>query len=340
MEIIVDTRERIVIDFLLKIDNCIKFKIEQIHVGDYAIVHNGKIVIIIERKTWTDLAASMYDGRKDNVNKLIALRKETGCKIMYLIEGTMSPSLHTKYNRIPFLSLQAHLDHIMMRDDIHIVQTADAKGTAMRLQSLSRNYLSMYEVTPVIKFDDDALGDDISWIPNTTKCLEIVDHDNNVDGTVVDDNAVDPLDILKKDFKIVKPIQEYILSAVKGIGHSIAEALNREKITLRILFYEMKESTLAEIKYSNKLYKIGNKRAKTILDTVKALDDNKSPDWVNVLQACALSENAAISISKEITLSMILSGTVTTEVVANIKKTPKAKVGKKTAEALFNVLKM
>ena len=36
----------------------LNYEIKRMTVGDYAITHNDQILIIIERKTWSDLAAS------------------------------------------------------------------------------------------------------------------------------------------------------------------------------------------------------------------------------------------------------------------------------------------
>ena len=43
------------------------------------------ILFVIERKTWTDLASSLRDGRKENNKKLLKIREETKCQLIYLI---------------------------------------------------------------------------------------------------------------------------------------------------------------------------------------------------------------------------------------------------------------
>ena len=93
MEIIVDDREKAVFPYLEDASHkyLIDYKIQRNEVGDYAICYKGYIMMIIERKTWEDLAASMRDGRKTNVQKLISVREKTGCQIAYLIEGNATP---------------------------------------------------------------------------------------------------------------------------------------------------------------------------------------------------------------------------------------------------------
>jgi ERCC4-type nuclease len=60
MEIIVDDREKAIIPYLEPQANkfVIPYKVQRNEVGDYAIVYKGYILMIIERKTWVDLASS------------------------------------------------------------------------------------------------------------------------------------------------------------------------------------------------------------------------------------------------------------------------------------------
>jgi ERCC4-type nuclease len=148
MEIIVDDREKAVIPFLEEFKNKynIIYKIQRNQTGDYAIVYKDEILLIIERKTWTDLAASMRDGRKENVKKLLNLREETKCNLAYLIEGDATPSFTKKYGRLPVKNLRAHLDHLMFRDNIHIIYSKNEIYTAERLFELATNYLSNKEI--------------------------------------------------------------------------------------------------------------------------------------------------------------------------------------------------
>ncbi len=145
MELVVDDRERAVIPHLedQSHDFRIAYRVQRMEVGDYALTYRGHVVFIIERKTWEDLAASMRDGRKDNIQKLLKLRTETKCQIIYLIEGSNLIRPKTLVARIPFKNLRAHLDHIAFRDAVHLVYTTDVKNTAFRLFELVSNYSSI-----------------------------------------------------------------------------------------------------------------------------------------------------------------------------------------------------
>ena len=73
MELIIDDRESKVVPYfnsseLFTKSDDITFKVDRCNIGDYCISFNKEIVIIIERKSWKDLASSIRDGRKENVN--------------------------------------------------------------------------------------------------------------------------------------------------------------------------------------------------------------------------------------------------------------------------------
>jgi ERCC4-type nuclease len=152
MNIIIDDRESAVIPFIniqKKANPSITSEVKRINIGDYALCHGSNIKAIIERKTWRDLAASIRDGRKKNVNKLIKLRSQTNCKIIYLIEGNATPTANRSYGRIPYKVLISHLNHLIFRDDIHIIYSKDQEYTAYKLFELCNNYLTL---------DNDLLG--------------------------------------------------------------------------------------------------------------------------------------------------------------------------------------
>ncbi len=154
IKIVIDKRESKVIPFFEPYKKSITVVCETIKTGDYCIIYDNVIIAIIERKRWEDLAASIQDGRKHNVQKLLELQKETNCNVFYLIEGKQFPSLNKKFNNLPVKNLMAHLDHLMFRDKIHILYAQDEKHTAERIVSLASNYWSLENSKPLqIQFD-------------------------------------------------------------------------------------------------------------------------------------------------------------------------------------------
>jgi ERCC4-type nuclease len=152
--ILVDDRERKVISHMDSECGNIKdipFFVERLTVGDYAIMYRGVLLVAIERKSWKDMAASIKDGRKRNVSKLLEIRESTSCSLVYLIEGRAFPNPKRKTGGIRYKNLQAHLDHLMFRDNISHVQTANTKHTARRLFEMVTNLKSMGVATDIDK---------------------------------------------------------------------------------------------------------------------------------------------------------------------------------------------
>jgi ERCC4-type nuclease len=87
MKIDIDCREKELIQFcsLLNKNNDISLNVIQLHLGDLII--NNKV--IIERKTLTDLAASIKDGRYREQSFRLQKSLEEGYKVIYMIEGNM-----------------------------------------------------------------------------------------------------------------------------------------------------------------------------------------------------------------------------------------------------------
>lgn len=84
-EPIIDIRERHIINHLHSNFPDLKFKTEQLHVGDIIIGN-----IIIERKTKADLSSSIIDGRfEEQKARLLSV---DGKKIIYIIEGFFVPT--------------------------------------------------------------------------------------------------------------------------------------------------------------------------------------------------------------------------------------------------------
>jgi ERCC4-type nuclease len=151
INVIADTRERAVFDTLRQsLDkDMIELRSVQINTGDYLICvgesdgdtgEECTILACVERKSLNDYAASIKDGRHANKQKLIDLRAETNCAIFYIVEGAITPSESTKFNRIPYKNIESSIFNLMVRDSIHVIRTKDINGTADALLKLSRAY--------------------------------------------------------------------------------------------------------------------------------------------------------------------------------------------------------
>ena len=229
MQIKVDDRERVIIPYMYQVTDefsDITFHTMHMNIGDYAICYMDKILMIVERKTLEDLASSFYDGRKANIEKLLALRQQCGCKIVYLIEGAFNPMRTKKIGKVPFGQLQSHLDHLIMRDDVHIIYTLNHLQSAYRLHELAKNYMTLDVYKEFIKTEKAHNSEETSDIKVGNK--DIAD------------------DLLKQ--KILTSddhIHRMLLCSIPKVGMTSAEVLLNNRITLRTLI--MGEITKADI---------------------------------------------------------------------------------------------
>lgn len=105
-------------------------------VGDVRIVYNDE-ALILERKTWSDLRASICDGRwKEQKERLMRSDDEaTLCMPCYVIEG---PLLRWEGNgRLPNKNLLMALAKTQVRDNIHVFHTVDSADTAKLVNYLA-----------------------------------------------------------------------------------------------------------------------------------------------------------------------------------------------------------
>ena len=101
----VDNRERAVIEHL----DDVLFDIVPLNVGDFQFWEDDRLLMVIERKTYTDLAASIKDGRyAEQKFRLDELRSETGCSVVFFIEGK-KPRKNSVVSGIPLGTLESAL---------------------------------------------------------------------------------------------------------------------------------------------------------------------------------------------------------------------------------------
>lgn len=141
MEIVCDDRESKVFNCADGMDNVSS---QRLTTGDYLIGFRTpegsfRALVVVERKTWVDLAASIKDGRVGNIQKLREYRDETGARIAYLLEGSPPKNPTTLIGGIPYKSLRAHLDHLLYTDSIIELKSSGPRASLDRMLEFARN---------------------------------------------------------------------------------------------------------------------------------------------------------------------------------------------------------
>ncbi len=241
--IAIDKRERDIIKIMESLPefkdhsgNQIEWRAEHLTTGDFIIFKENKAIMIIERKTWIDFGASIRDNRKKNIDKLIKFRATTGAKIAYLVEGVAFPSSGSKFARIPYVNIRAHLDHLVFRDDVIEIHTASLVATAERLFQLVRNISSI---------TNRDVGEFIGAAETTS--------------AVIDDLSAAKINHKKSNAEVVMKLW----TSLPGITTNSYKLFSEIHIS-EILLGTITPQRISELKYSNGR-KFGNRKAARLL---------------------------------------------------------------------------
>lgn len=266
LKLCIDDRERAI--SLQRDDFILPTEVKRITIGDFALLRcreeDGEedILAVFERKTLKDYASSIKDGRHENREKMLELRRETNCKVYYLVEGPLNPSPSTTYGKISYSTLQSSMDHLTWRDDIHVIRTPNLSGTIERLNSFCRSigrllekeeHLSRKSVEGLskkhVKTPEEIVVE--MW-----RCLPGV-------GFVTARKNLDvPLLRHVKESTLRPEISVKLLGAVPMISRSMARQILQERCLEELL--EMNEESLSRVKLSEKRC-LGKVKAKNIL---------------------------------------------------------------------------
>ena len=142
-------------DYIIKFDNrekeLIKIlnekgystELENLDLGDIQFVdlNTKEIIIIIERKTYSDLSASIKDGRyKEQKERLIHSIKNNVRKII-LIEGNDINNF-----KLPILTFNGVVINTMIRDNIHVYFTKDSNETIKFIEDIILHLPKYYSI--------------------------------------------------------------------------------------------------------------------------------------------------------------------------------------------------
>jgi ERCC4-type nuclease len=310
IQIIIDDREQSVIPYFnqAKIPPNMEFKVSRIHYGDYSVLYKDQILFVIERKTWKDLASSMKDGRKHNVNKMIKLREDTGCHLIYLIEGNPLPKRTMRFCRIPYKNLRSHLDHISFRDGIHVVHSKNIADTVVRIIELVQNYITI-KPSPLLEIDAKVDGD-TEANKGETKLKEKIE--------------VSEESIIYKIWSCVPNITEKTAYLFINKNYHISD----------LILGNITKDEIFSLKYDNGF--IIGKRSNKIWDCSRPLEKNNKYFSKMLIQINGITKNTANIILDTISWEELLKGDISKETLSQIQKSSSGrKIGNKVSENII-----
>lgn len=133
IELVIDTREHSLINLL---KDMYDIKVEQLDLGDIIFRKDGKIILIIERKSILDLKASICDKRHREQKARLLHCGIPIERIMYIIEGNLNKSLQSKISGMPVSTLVSSIINTQLRDGIKVHKTASLVETSEFIKKL------------------------------------------------------------------------------------------------------------------------------------------------------------------------------------------------------------
>src|SRR5690348_2033549 len=120
----------------------IMFSTLRMTTGDYNIIFRDEIYLVIERKTWKDLASSIKDGRANKQHRQMEeLSAKVGCRTLYIIEGSKK-SKDGKIAKIPVATLDTKLRRIYLRGSGYVL-SKNCQETAEIIVAYTRDIMRL-----------------------------------------------------------------------------------------------------------------------------------------------------------------------------------------------------
>ncbi len=273
--------------------------------GDYAVYFYDILRVLIERKTWDDLAGSIVNGRLDEqLARMATVRSELAdpgqCTLILLVEGTPR-KIH---KRIPMKNLIAKLDHIMFRNEAHIIYTCDPRDTARRVYRMVDNLNVDLTYRPAVKAEGGGDGNDVRQNEEEKHALPRVD---------IPDDLTQQRP--REDVRVVVDM----LSAVPQLALNTARVIVAAGWSVRSMM-QRTVAEIAELTYESGTH-IGETRARKIHNSLRS-----AKCWSNILTTInGITKKTAAEIVAELDYKKVAEWTA--DGIANVHKTEKKTVG-------------
>jgi ERCC4-type nuclease len=251
LKIILDNRERELIPFF-KNDSII-LEESNLDIGDIHFYKNNELIIIIERKSLSDLSASIKDGRYKEQKQRLLYAIDHKIRKIYFIEGDNMNDFHLQ---------QSVFDGIMLsnviRDKIMIYRTKNIEDTYLTLKRI-------YEHLP-------------KWL------------NENWDVDALETIEYSGIKSIKKENVTYEVAFKAMISTIPGISNSIASVLFEKYKSIENMINIIKEegddwvqrmNNIGNIEFGSNKKRIGDSIAKKIIlyffnlneDELKEIED-------------------------------------------------------------------
>mgnify|MGYP006129619529 CR=1 FL=1 len=236
----IDYREKCLKEYFISKPYC---SIVNLTLGDIILKYENNIILLIERKTAEDLAASIRDGRHKE-QKYRLMNSELNPKnILFLIEGELKDMKHGKVDK---KTLQGSILNTMFRDGLQVYRTENIKETIYFVERLMDKVLK----------DKKCVSNLVEEIPETK--LDYVD-------TKV---------LSKKKCLTPEVYNQLVLMQIPGVSKIFVETIMEKYSSIKKIINEYnnlpeekeRENLLTELELKGKKRKIGKVISKRIYE--------------------------------------------------------------------------
>jgi ERCC4-type nuclease len=252
-----DMRER---DLCEKLTSKLSFETKALDIGDMQIIdiESNEILVLIERKTLSDLSSSITDGRyKEQKQRLLhAISNRT--KKIYVIEGEDMTDFHLDKSVFDGVMINT-----VVRDGIMIYRTKNLDETMNMMIHIQKNVEDHHE-----EIMENFLG-----VPNEK------DVEYQIFKTV------------KKENMTEKIVFRAMLSMIPQVSNTIADVLIEKYENMERMIIEIREEDtsemlhkISEMKYGTAQRRIGEVTAMRILLHLFDIDEETKTQWMEKTQ--------------------------------------------------------
>jgi len=248
MEIKIDFRENNLIDKINEIrenNSCyenISITVENLPLGDIIITQDGNEIIIVERKTWKDLEASIKDGRYKEQGYRLSNCSVHNHNIFYLIEGDLEHFVPNNYgrNRITKTTLLSSLTSISYSKGFSLYKSQSIRESALWLLQMTEKIRKSSLTSYYVK--NNSIEIDMNISDSNTNNTIIGGEDS---GTSVQNEQpyYSVVKRVKKNNITPENIGYIMLSQIPNVSTTSAEAIMNKFNTLENLINEMRKDS-------------------------------------------------------------------------------------------------
>ncbi len=233
-------------------------------VGDIQWIdkNSGTPLIVVERKTYSDLSASIKDGRYKEQKERFIYSMQKNIRKIYLLEGD-----NIKKFTLPEKTFQGVVTNTMLRDHIQVYFTKNINETITFIKNIHRN---------IEKYVDEIVNEIVNG-------EEKVYNAENTCKTAKKDNITSSIcfrNMMKQIPSVSTKLADVLTDKFKSISDFVQTLSEQGSVESKVQF-------LSEIRFGSNLRKVGLKTAAKIISYLMEgdseqennnIDDNNSDD--------------------------------------------------------------